>query len=195
MNASLSQKFVYPPKQTSYNFINPQKILRDLVIVKGMKVADLGCGGGYFTIPAGKMVKDDGIVYAVDIQKSILQDIESKAKLNGLKNIKTIWADLEILGSTKINKDFVDLAIISNVLFQSKKPKAIIEEGKRIIKPKEGKLVIIDWIAKGDYTIGPSRELRVPEEKIEKIANELDLNLIDKFIAENYHYVLVFIKS
>lgn len=190
---SISQKFVYTPKKTDYDFIDPDRILRDLVIVRGMKVADLGCGGGYFTISAAKMVQKEGRVYAVDIQKSVLQDIESKARLNGFKNIKTVWADLEVIGSTKINKDFVDVVIISNVLFQSKKPQNIVEEGKRIIK-KGGKLVIADWIAELNSPIGPTKDLKISEEKVKNIAKNLNLKLLDRFQAETYHYVLIFTK-
>lgn len=40
----------------------------------GMTVLDLGCGTGLFTVPAARMVWDEGMVHAVDIQVPMLEE-------------------------------------------------------------------------------------------------------------------------
>ena len=45
---------------------NPDKIVRALGVKQGMKVADIGCGPGFFTIPLARAVGQRGAVYAVD---------------------------------------------------------------------------------------------------------------------------------
>ena len=37
------------------NFVDPEKLLMKAGLSTGMKVADLGCGGGFFTLPAARM--------------------------------------------------------------------------------------------------------------------------------------------
>ena len=46
---------------------NPYKLLKAAGIQKGMKVLEVGCGPGVFTIPAAELVGEERVVYAVDI--------------------------------------------------------------------------------------------------------------------------------
>ncbi len=64
---------------------NPGKILAPY-ITEGMKVLDLGCGPGYFTIEIAKMVGSSGKVYAMDLQEGMLQKIHDKIKGTELTN-------------------------------------------------------------------------------------------------------------
>ena len=82
--------------------MNPDKIVEELNIRNGMAVADFGCGAGYFTIPIARIIKNSGIIYAIDVLTSALEDVLSKAKLYGLLNIKTVRANIETVGGSKI---------------------------------------------------------------------------------------------
>jgi len=176
---------------TLSGLLQPKTILEQLKIKKGMKIAELGCGTGFFTLEVAKIVGKRGIVYAVDILKPLLRSIENKAKVEGLDNIKTVWSNLEIVGATKIKDNFLDLAFVSNVLFQSKKRTKLLEEAVRMIK-KEGKLILIDW--KEEAPFGPPVSDRVSPKEIKDIAQKLGLKLEKEFDAGNYHFGLIFIK-
>lgn len=171
-------------------FLNPEKILKEINAKEEMIIADFGCGSGFFTLPAAQWVGENGIVYAVDIQKSSLERIENQAKDLGANNIKFVWADLEIFGSTKILQESVDRIIIVNLFFQTKKQKQILEEAKRILK-KDGKILILDWKTSG-ISFGPKISLRISEEETQKIANEVGFALERIFEAGEYHYGLIF---
>lgn len=56
---------------------NPQKILRPY-IREGMKVLDVGCGPGFFTIGMAQMVGKSGRVIASDLQEGMLKKLEDK---------------------------------------------------------------------------------------------------------------------
>ena len=56
---------------------NPQKILSSYV-KEGMKVLDVGCGPGFFSVELAKMVGTSGKVYAVDLQEGMLQKLRDK---------------------------------------------------------------------------------------------------------------------
>ena len=60
-------------------FHNPEKILGSYV-AKGMKVLDVGCGMGFFTIGLAKLVGDQGCVVAADIQSEMLNTLEKRAE-------------------------------------------------------------------------------------------------------------------
>jgi ubiquinone/menaquinone biosynthesis C-methylase UbiE len=62
---------------------DPDKILDDL-IQPGMIAADLGCGPGVFTFSMARLVGERGRVYAVDIQKNMLDMVRRKALQKGL---------------------------------------------------------------------------------------------------------------
>jgi len=172
--------------------LDPMEILGRLGVTTGSIVADLGCGGaGHFVIPAAKLVGHKTIVFAVDIQKSVLASVTSIGRMEGIQNIKTIWADLESLGSTRITEESLDFGMIINMLFQSKNHEAVLKEAMRLVKP-DGKIMVVDW-KDGHPTFGPEG-VRVDPEKIKQIAKKLKLKLADEFEAGKYHFGLIFIK-
>jgi ubiquinone/menaquinone biosynthesis C-methylase UbiE len=173
--------------------LNPEKLYQHVGLTQGMKVADLGCGGsGRFTITAAKLVGRKGKVYAVDILKSVLKEMARKARLEGVSNVKTVWANLEIYGATKIKTNELDVAFLINILFQSKEHENIIKESVRMLK-SGGKLLVVDWKQTG-APFGPPVVDRVKPDKIKKIAKSIGLKKIDEFEAGDYHYGLVFQK-
>ena len=48
-------------------FRNPHKLLKAAELKPGQKVLEVGCGPGFFTIPAAKLVGKEGFIYAVDV--------------------------------------------------------------------------------------------------------------------------------
>ena len=57
---------------------NPKKFLKGL-IKSGQSVLDFGCGPGTFTIDMADFVGEAGKVFAVDLQKEMLELVEKKA--------------------------------------------------------------------------------------------------------------------
>jgi ubiquinone/menaquinone biosynthesis C-methylase UbiE len=174
--------------------IDACSLLEKAGIEEKMKIADLGCGRrGYFTLQAAKLTGDQGLVYAVDILETSLEDVKSLANLFGLPNIKTIWADLEVLNSTRLPDSSIDLAMLNNVLFQTQKDELIIQEAIRILK-KGGKLLITDW-KKIKTPFGPPVENRTDPEYLKKYGQKQGLKLKKELVAGPYHYSLIFIKQ
>ena len=53
---------------------NPRKILKPY-IKEGMKVLDIGCGPGFFSVAIAEMVGKNGKVIAADMQEGMLQKL------------------------------------------------------------------------------------------------------------------------
>ena len=173
--------------------MDPTQILKEIVHLDyGAKVADLGCGAmAYFTIAAAKMVGNNGLVYAVDIQKEVLSSVESKAKLENLPNIKGVWSDLEIVGAAKVPEG-MDFCFLVTTLFQNSNHLQMMKESVRLLG-ENGKLLIIEWLPQ-QTAIGPAVDRRLSADTIKQLASSLGLKEEQEFSAGPYHYGLIFFK-
>lgn len=61
-------------------FQNPRKILAPH-LREGLRVLEVGCGPGYFTVPMAQLVGASGSVTAVDLQRGMIELL--KAKITG----------------------------------------------------------------------------------------------------------------
>ena len=173
--------------------LNPFIILEGLEVADGKVVADLGCGGvGYFVFAASKLVGDKGMVYAVDILKPNLEGIKSRAKTEGIYNIRVIWANLEVLDGSKIHSNSVYVALFINMLFQTKKHREVLHEAFRMVKPG-GVLAVIDWKSIA-MPFGPPPNERIGKDRIKEVAVLGGFTQGEEFEAGKYHYGIKFYK-
>ncbi len=174
--------------------LNPYDLIKNqLGVTYGSRVADLGCGGaGFFVMQAAQIIGPEGVVYAVDILKPVLSNVETKARLLGLNNVKTVWSDLEKPGATKINNNSVDFVMLINVLFQNKEHLNILKEISRLVK-RGGKILVVDWEA-GRFPIGPKPEDKISVSELITLAETLNWQVEKQFEAGKFHYGVVFLK-
>jgi ubiquinone/menaquinone biosynthesis C-methylase UbiE len=125
-------------------FSQPEKNISQIHIDPGMTVADLGSGTGNYSIALAQLVGPAGRVYAIDVQKDLLEKLKTESLNQKISNIDVLWGDLDEINGTGLVSDSVDRVIIANVLFQSEDKDQFIKEAKRILKPT-GKLLFVDW--------------------------------------------------
>ena len=66
----------------------PDQIMDALGIADGSKVADIGAGAGWFTIQLARRVGPNGLVYAEDVQRQMLEAIRRRVSREGLRNVQ-----------------------------------------------------------------------------------------------------------
>lgn len=169
-------------------FVNPVQILNQIELRADMTAADFGSGAGGWVIPLAKKL-EEGRVFAIDIQEEPLSALESRAKIQGILNIKKIIANVEerIPGLTGFS---CDLVLITDLLFQIEDKKGVFEEAKRVLKPG-GRILVVEWTPQA--SLGPEND-RVSQEEVKEIAQKLGLLLRKEFKAGDYHYGLIFTK-
>ncbi|HEX4566248.1 MAG TPA: methyltransferase domain-containing protein, partial [Vicinamibacterales bacterium] len=64
----------------------PEQVMDALQIGEGSVVADLGAGGGWFTLRLSRQVGPNGIVFAEDIQPQMIDAIKRRVKRENLQN-------------------------------------------------------------------------------------------------------------
>lgn len=168
-------------------FLNPNQVLDQLNLRKNIIAAEFGCGAGGFTIPLAQRL-EEGLVYALDIQKPPLSALKGKSLAGRILNINIIRCDLEEPKGSTLPNSSLDLVLVPNMLFQTENKSAIITEAKRILKEK-GAMVIIDWLPEASQ--GPKQGKISPAE-VKKISKELGFKFEREINAGAYHYGLVF---
>jgi len=172
-------------------FLNPSEVIAQTGLMQGQVVADLGCGHGFYVLPAAQMVGPSGTVYAVDLLEDKLGATISITNQFGYKNVRVVQADLS-KPMTEIVPNSCDLVIIGNILHLVDPRDQLIKNIYRILKPG-GRVVVVEW--KNMATpFGPPMEKRVDQEKLEVLLMQVGLRKAKELQADGYHYAVLFEK-
>lgn len=174
-------------------FSDPEKNIEQFSLGKGNYVADLGSGAGFYSFASAEAVGENGRVYAVDVQKDLLQKLKRESQLKHLNNIDIIWADLEHIGGTKLRESSMDAVIVANVLFQLEQKDSAVLEIKRIVK-KGGRILLIDWLSSFGG-MGPQAKDVLSKESAKKLFEKHGLSVDREISAGAEHYGIIFRKN
>lgn len=165
----------------------PDRIMDALLIAEASRVADLGAGGGWFTIRLAHRVGPNGVVYAEDIQHQMIDSIRRRVTNQGLTNVEFI------LGTVDDPRlpDNLDAVLVVDTYPQFSNPVGILRHVARALAPN-GRLGIVDFRKDGIGGPGPSLEERIDEAEIRRDAEEAGLRLISEETFLRYQYLLVF---
>ncbi len=118
---------------------NPQKILAPYV-KEGMKVLDLGCGPGFFSIEIATMVGKSGKVFTADLQDGMLQKVRDKIHGTELEErIQLVKCDKD---SINIH-DPVDLILAFYMVHEVPDKRSLFKQLKGILNDK-GQLLLVE---------------------------------------------------
>ncbi|MDX9913395.1 MAG: methyltransferase domain-containing protein [Candidatus Moranbacteria bacterium] len=176
------------PKEEKLAFVDPKKIIEMAEIKKGERVADFGCGPGYFSLPAAEAVGEEGTVYAFDVLPSAIEALESHLKMNNIDNIVSRRANLEKERGTGLEDETLDWVIVKDVLFQNKNKQKILEEAKRVLKVG-GKILTMEW--NENVFIGPNKDSRISKDELSKIIFDAGFIFKKEADAGDYHYIII----
>jgi len=110
--------------------MNAEKVLTRMGVEEGLTILEVGCGPGFFTMPAARIVKS-GIVYALDVYPMMIETVKAKARKNRLKNVKTINKPAS---STGLDNESIDLILCIDVLSDICDIDPTLKEMHRILK-------------------------------------------------------------
>lgn len=120
-------------------FVDGEKMLLSAELKNGDKALEVGCGPGFFTIPAAKIVGENGFIYAIDINPFAIKKVNKKLTKARITNVKTMIVDVR---ETTLESQSIDHVFFFGVIH------SLIEiidetlaEMDRILKP-QGTLVV-----------------------------------------------------
>lgn len=167
----------------------PIETLEKLGLKAGDIFADIGCGIGYFTIPAAKLIGNNS-AYALDTSPEMLAEVELRGKAEGLNNIKIVKTEeLDLM----IPDESVSFGLMVNVIHEIVDKNQFLEESSRIIKPG-GKLAVIDW-EKQAMEMGPPSDHRISSDEVKTLLKEIGFECQETMKFAETFYGLVFVKE
>jgi len=176
-----------PPK--TEGFAHPVRNVAALGLQGGMRVADFGAGSGAYVLAIADRLGGTGRVYAIDVQRDLLQRIAREAARRGHRNVDIIAADLEMPGASKLADASIDLVLISNLLFQVADRLTVVREARRIVKPA-GSVAVIDW-SESFRGLGPHPDHVVTRDDALQLLERAGFELVRQFSAGAHHYGLI----
>lgn len=170
-------------------FSDPTKNIEQSGIQPGMEIADLGSGSGAYSIASAKALVSTGKVYAIDINKDLLNKLRNEGVKQGLYNIEVIWGDIDKFGGTKLRDYSVDMALACNILFQLENKDEVVKEIKRILKPG-GRVLVVDW-SDSFGGLGPKPQAIVRRDVALEMFEKNGFHLEREISAGSHHYGLI----
>ncbi len=166
----------------------PDLILETLSLQPGQTIADIGSGGGYFSLRFADEVGKEGKVYSVDTDTELLEVIRADAQEKGLTNLETIPATES---RPPLPEKSLDLIFMRNVYHHLPDRVAYFRNLAGVLKPK-GKLAIIEHKEGGSFF--SFRRLfghNTPKETIIKEVKEAGYRLLkDHDILPEQHFLV-----
>ena len=114
-------------------FRDPDKALKAAELEPGQKVLEVGCGPGFFTVPAARIVGEEGSVLAFDINPVAVEHVRRKIEEAGVTNARVIVADAT---KTDLPAGSFDLAFVFGLARPIGDMAAIWAELHRLLKPQ-----------------------------------------------------------
>ena len=111
-----------------------------LKLKPGQVVADIGAGSGVFSLPLARAVKPGGSVYAVDIDKELVDHVTEAATEQGLTNVQGVVGQ----ATDPSMPDNVDMAFINDVLHHIENRALYLKNLAEYLKPG-GRIAVIEF--------------------------------------------------
>jgi SAM-dependent methyltransferase len=160
----------------------PDQIMDTLLIAEGSVVAEVGAAGGWFTMHLARRVGPNGIVYAEDIQRQMIEAIARRVQRENLRNVCTVLGT----ATDPHLPSGIDAVLIEDVYGEMEDPVTLLRKVALSLKP-QGRVGIVDFKPGGGGP-GPAPEERVDPETVIKAAAAAGLRLTAREDVPPFHF-------
>jgi predicted methyltransferase len=166
----------------------PEQIMDALKIADGSVVADIGAGAGWFTIRLARRVGPNGLVYAQDVQRQMLEAIRRRVSKEGLQNVRTVLGK----GSNpNLPAASLDAVLVVDVYPEVLERVTFLKNLAMSLKP-HGRIGIVNYKpGRGGPGPAPDEGVRVERAAVEADAQAAGLRVLARETFLPYQYLLV----
>jgi SAM-dependent methyltransferase len=157
----------------------PEQTLRTAGLTTGQTVVDLGCGPGYFTLPAAGIVGPRGTVYGVDVQPEMVEVCRQRATEAGVHNVKV---HLSAGSQVPLPDGIAGIVLVSLVLHEVEDPVALLREARRLLAPG-GEVAVIEL----PKDVGPPGAPRLSAEEVASATGAAGLSVRQQQNLDGQH--------
>ncbi len=165
---------------------DPEKILTEIGLSPNMTFVDVGCGDGYFALPAARMVGPEGKVIGVDVDENAIGRLRQQAAEEGLSQLS---AEVRAAEEAVACEGCADIVFFGIDLHDFADPGQVIRNAKRMLSPS-GLLVDLDWKDQ-PMQFGPPLEKRLSIAKARQLIESAGFHVTSVAKAGPYHYIII----
>jgi ubiquinone/menaquinone biosynthesis C-methylase UbiE len=147
----------------------------------GMRVADVGCGPGFFTLDLARRVGPAGSVLAVDLRPDLLAFLALRAPP---PHVRTLAWDMR---AAPLPERGFDLVMLTDVLHHVEDPADVL----RALRGAGSRLLVAEFDPDGPGEMGPPRGDRIPRAALERLLREAGWSVLRGEAEPFEHYALV----
>jgi ubiquinone/menaquinone biosynthesis C-methylase UbiE len=175
--------------KTSRDILGAEEILNVIDLKPGDKFLDAGCGDGYVSIEASKLVGSNGKIFALDVYPESIEGVSKEIKEKGIENVEPILAD--VTESIPLDDDSVDAALMSNVLhgFGDEELETVLSNINRVIK-KDGIFAVVEF-RKVQSERGPPFDVRLHPSDVSQILTKHGFKVVRSEEIATLHYIVL----
>lgn len=163
-------------------------------IKKGDTVLDAGCGAGYLSMIASRMVGEEGKVHSYDVFTDGINILKMRREHGNFYNIDARVQDLT--EPLPLDDSTIDLVIFSNVLHGfifNEEIQPVLDNLNRVVKPG-GRIVIVEFL-KEETSIGPDITERFSAGEIASLLQPIGFTMEKTERLSENHYLAVFLRE
>ena len=180
--------------RSSKEILDANRVLDTIGIKKGDIFLDAGCGDGYMSLAASKIVGEEGKVYAVDVWEESINAFKEKIESDNIKNIEASVAN--ITQKIPVDDESIDILYMGNVLHgfvENNEVESVMKEIQRVIK-QGGSFAVVEF-KKEESTHGPPLHVRITPEDVEEIVKNYGFIVKEVEDVGTYHYAIISAKK
>ncbi len=143
----------------------PEQVLSALQLRPGERIADVGCGPGYFTLRFAEAVGAAGTVWGVDIEPAMLARLREQMRDRKIENIRAVHCTES---DPALPAGQVDTIFIVNTYHHFEYRPVYVSRLKQALAPG-GRIVIIDFVPKSrkERGFGPRLEMQLSRKTVD----------------------------
>ncbi len=169
-------------------YMPPDAAATLLGLKPGMVIADIGAGTGYFSIPFARRIGPLGRVFAVDLQREMLQllnaKLETLAEPDGIELVEGTACETGLPAAS------CDLAFLANIWHELDDRESVLGEAERILRAG-GRTAILDWRPDVSGPPGPPTGHRVSPADVESVLTRRRWTVEHSSLFGEYSYIVV----
>lgn len=180
--------------RSSKEILDSNRVLSAIGLKKGDIFLDAGCGDGYMSLAASKIVGEEGKVYAFDVWEESINAFKEKLNSDDIKNVAAAVAD--ITQKIPVDDESIDILYMGNVLHgfvENNEVESVMREIQRVIK-QGGSFAVVEF-KKEESTHGPPLHVRITPEEVEEIVENYGFVVKEVEDVGTYHYAIISAKK